>query len=208
MNRIQEIMETMKSLEKELIEELQKKENNCFYKIQGKRVCFDKETKKSHKTLATRLHAYILYASSVNVLTVPIIWLCIFPIVFLDLVITIYQSICFRVYRIPLVKRSDYIVMDRNHLAYLNAVEKLNCAYCSYVSGILSYAQEIVARTEQFWCPIKHAMKLTTAHNRYRTFIEYGDAEEYRKRFDEVRKDYSDLKEIDNQPLADQNSRP
>jgi len=60
-------------------------------------------------------------------------------------------------------------------------------------------------------------MKLTTTHNRYRTFIEYGDAEEYRKRFDDVRKDYSDLKDANNQPTdnqrpsdppkADQNSR-
>jgi hypothetical protein len=46
------------------------------------------------------------------------------------------------------------ISFDRRKLAYLNAIEKLNC---DYANGILTYAREIASRTEQFWCPIKHA---------------------------------------------------
>lgn len=29
-----------------------------------------------------------------------------------------------------------YVVFDRRHLAYLNAIEKLNCAYCEYGNGV------------------------------------------------------------------------
>ena len=34
-------------------------------------------------------------------------------------------------------------------------------------------------RTEQYWCPIKHARKILDAHPRYDTFLDYGDAIAY-----------------------------
>jgi hypothetical protein len=49
--------------------------------------------------------------------------------------------------------------------------------YCDYANGLMSIAREIVARTEQFWCPIKHARRVLGAHDRYHTFADYGDAE-------------------------------
>ena len=57
------------------------------------------------------------------------------PFVLLDLFVTIYQAVCFPVYGIPKVERRTYLVFDRHHLAYLNALEKLNCAYCAYANG-------------------------------------------------------------------------
>ncbi len=84
--------------------------------------------------------------------------------------------------------------MDRGRLRYLNSIEKLNCVYCEYVNGVIAYIQEIAGRTEQYWCPIKHAMRMKTMHSRYRYFFDYGDAEEYRHRLDEVRKAFEDLK--------------
>lgn len=70
-------------------------------------------------------------------------------------------------------------MIDRHHLAYLNSIEKLNCVYCGYANGLLAYAREIVARTEQYWCPIKHAHKLLGTHDRYARFVDYGDAEDF-----------------------------
>ena len=69
------------------------------------------------------------------------------------------QAICFRSYRIPRVRRMDYIRLDRSQLAYLNWVETLNCLYCGYANGVAAYVREIAGRTEQYWCPIKHALK-------------------------------------------------
>jgi hypothetical protein len=103
----------------------------------------------------------------------------IFPIALFDLSLTVYQMICFRLYDIQRVVRSDYIVIDRHHLAYLNVFEKLNCIYCGYGNGVISYAREITSRTEQYWCPIKHARKILDAHPRYESFLNYGDATAY-----------------------------
>ncbi len=84
--------------------------------------------------------------------------------------------------------------MDRYRLRYLNSIEKLNCVYCEYANGVISYVQEIAGRTEQNWCPIKHAMRLKMMHSRYQFFIDYGDAEQYRKRLEEVRNAFEDIK--------------
>ena len=123
------------------------------------------------------------------VLTAPVIYALIFPLILLDLFVSIYQAVCFPVYGIPKVRRGDYLVFDRYHLAYLNALEKLNCAYCAYANGLIAYVREIAGRTEQYWCPIKHARRVIRAHPRYATFEDYGDADGYRKRQEQLQKD-------------------
>jgi hypothetical protein len=77
-------------------------------------------------------------------------------------------------------------------------MEKFNCAYCSYVNGLLAYVSEIAGRTEQYWCPIKHALRLKTTRSRYQHFIDYGDAEGYRRRIEEIRRDFNDLPKPEN----------
>jgi len=114
-------------------------------------------------------------------LTAPIIYAGLIPFVFLDIFLGFYQTTCFRVYGIPRVQRADYIVFDRGHLRYLNALERMNCIYCSYVNGLCGYFTEVAARTEQHWCRIKHALRLRAPHSRYSHFLDYGDAERYRR---------------------------
>ena len=111
----------------------------------------------------------------------------IIPIALTDLFVTVYQNVCFRTYRVPLVKRSEYVVRDRKYLEYLNAIQKLNCMYCEYSNGVIAYAREVASRTEQFWCPIKHARKLKDAHDRYYDFIEYGDSEDLPTKMEDQR---------------------
>jgi hypothetical protein len=88
--------------------------------------------------------------------------------------------VCFPIYGIPKVKRSDYLVFDLRYLADLNALGKLNCAHCPYANGLIGYVREIGSRTEQFWCPIEHARKILSEHPRYKGFVEFGDAKAYR----------------------------
>lgn len=190
MERLQGIIEEIKKLEKELLLEVQKKEGEFFYKIKGKKIYFEEETKKYHKRLATRIFTYILNASFLHIVTVPIIWSCIIPAVFMDMAVSTYQFICFKIYGIPKVNRNDYIVIDRQSLNYLNPMEKLNCVYCGYFNGLIAYVQEIAARTEQFWCPIKHARKIGSIHKRYHKFFDYGDQQGYQKGLAEIRKDF------------------
>lgn len=75
----------------------------------------------------------------------------IIPLAITDIVITVYQLICFPIYGIKKVKRSDYIIFDRHNLNYLNFIEKFHCTYCAYGTGMIAYISEIVARTEQYF---------------------------------------------------------
>lgn len=45
--------------------------------------------------------------------------------------------------RLDRVRRRDYLVFDRAHLAYLNLVEKINCACCSYGNALAAYFKEV-----------------------------------------------------------------
>ncbi|MGE3146436.1 MAG: hypothetical protein AB7K35_12715, partial [Pseudorhodoplanes sp.] len=152
------------------------------------RVAFEKELLRRHRELKTALSSYIWNANPLVILTAPVIYSLIVPLALLDLFVTVYQAVCFPIYGIPKVKRGDYFVFDRHHLAYLNAVEKLNCAYCSYANCLIAWVREIAARTEQYWCPIKHARRVVGSHPRYAMFDDYGDAESYQKRAAELRK--------------------
>jgi hypothetical protein len=109
------------------------------------------------------------------------------PLALLDLFLTLYQAACFPVYGIAKVRRADYLIFDRSQLAYLNAIEKLNCAYCSYANGLIGYLREIAGRTEQYWCPIKHARRVVAAHRHYAQFVDYGDAEAYQRALPDLR---------------------
>ena len=194
MSKLEEILSEIKQLEKELLEEIQQKQDEYFYIIRGKRVEFEEETRRYHRTMAKTLGRYFADASLAHILTAPVIYFCLFPAFFMDLVVTIYQAICFRVYGIPRVKRGDYIVIDRQHLQYLNLMERMNCVYCGYFNGLIAYVQEIAARTEQYWCPIKHARKLSMIHSRYHKFLQYGDSVDYQERLEEIRDDIRELR--------------
>jgi hypothetical protein len=121
-------------------------------------------------------------------LTSPIIYGLIVPFVFADLCGTLYQAVCFRVYRIPRVKRSEYVIIDRAKLAYLTPLEKFNCLYCEYANGVIAYVGEITARTEWFWCPIKHGRQVPEPHAHYDRFLGYDDATNFKRLLKETRK--------------------
>lgn len=130
------------------------------------------------KTRGAALSSDVLTSSEAlrigAVLTAPVIYAMVIPIALLDLFFSVYQAICFPVYGIPRVSRRAFVVIDRHHLEVLDWFEKLNCVYCGYANGVLAYAREIAARTEQYWCPIKHARTALGAHARYAAFMEYG----------------------------------
>ncbi len=193
-DRLEMLLEKFRSLERELAMEIQKKQEEFFYEIRRKKVRFRRDIKLEHRLLMQSVLEYIKEARPLAILTLPVIWACLIPALLLDLTITIYQAICFPVYGIPKVRRSDYIILDRHNLSYLNWVERLNCVYCGYFNGLVAYAREMAARTEQHWCPIKHARRVGAIHGRYKYFFDYGDARSYRSDIEKVRRDFEDLK--------------
>ena len=184
---------TLGTLERQLHEALDGTREEIRYRFENGRVRFAEHVRRRHRQL--RMHAlrYLVQSRPLTLLTAPLIYLLIVPFALLDLMVGVYQLVCFPVYGIPRVRRSEYLVLDRQHLAYLNVIEKLNCLYCAYANGLLAYVVEIAARTEQHWCPIRHARRIPAPHSRYPHFLEYGDAEGYRAHVEEVRCDFGDL---------------
>lgn len=193
-DKLRLLLDRIKQLEHELKVEIRAKEQRFGYEIRAGKVRFTESVLARHRQLAKSWSRYLREARIFSIITAPVIWFCVLPVLFLHLVAEIYQFICFPVYGIPRVRRQDYIVMDRRRLRYLNPIERFNCVYCEYVNGLLAYAQEVAGRTEQFWCPIKHAVNLRTRHSRYHQFLDFGDAEQYRQRIEQVRRDFEDLR--------------
>jgi hypothetical protein len=171
---------TRRELEQELDRQLESRREQFRYRLHRGKVLFDHEMRALQKTYRTGLWSYVSGARIAIVLTAPLIYSLVIPLALLDLSVTLYQQVCFRVYGIGLVRRADYVVIDRHRLAYLNLIEKINCAYCGYGNGVIAYAREIAGRTEAYWCPIKHARKTLEPHESFASFMEFGDAEAYR----------------------------
>ncbi len=188
---LERLRQTEKELEQELDRLLDEKRQQFQYHLERGKVVFEKNVRRWQKQYRTGVWGYILQAPLLYILSAPVIYGMALPLAALDLSISIYQHICFRIYRVPLVRRQDYLVIDRQHLAYLNPVEKLNCIYCGYANGLMAYCREITARTEQYWCPIKHAQRTLDTHPRASRFLDYGDAEAWRSELEQVRSDWS-----------------
>ena len=183
---------TRREVEDEFEAQLAAQRERFRYTLQRGRVRFEREVRDLHRRYRKGLLKYIIGARLGFILSAPLIYGLIVPLVFLDLAVTLYQQVCFRIYGIPLVRRGDHIVIDRQHLAYLNGIEKLNCIYCGYANGMIAYVREIAGRTEQFWCPIKHARRTVAPHDHVETFFDYGDAEAYHSGLKDVRKQWKD----------------
>ena len=179
--RVAELLEEIREREEELEELIRTHEARFIYKLEGNKIRFEQAVRQAQERLRIGWLRWLRDSNPRNVVSAPVIYSMIAPFALLDLFVSLYQWLCFPLYRIAKVKRGKYIVIDRHQLSYLNSIEKLNCAYCGYVNGLVGYVREIVARTEQYWCPIKHARKVLDPHRRYLRFTEFGDAEAYRE---------------------------
>jgi hypothetical protein len=191
--KIKELLERIRQLEDQIDQEVQRRRTELHADFANKRVKFEQGVKAQQRRFKMGLVKYVLHAKIRHLISAPFIYSMIFPLLLLDLFVTVYQVICFPLYRIPRVRRSDYMIFDRTHLAYLNLVEKINCAYCSYGNGLAAYLREIAARTERYWCPIKHARRTLQSHAYYSGFVDYGDAEAYHRELQILRDELSKL---------------
>lgn len=177
--RITALLDEISEREEELAELLRETEEQVRYRFEGTKVRFEAALEQAHRQLRVGLVRWLRDSEFRNLVSAPIIYSMIVPMVLLDITISVYQRLCFPLYRIARVKRSDFIVIDRHRLSYLNLIEKVNCVYCGYVSGLVSYSKAIVVRTEQYWCPIKHARRVLGNHRGYAQYASFGDAQSY-----------------------------
>lgn len=195
---IDDILQRLQSLQTELEAEidslLEEKRQLFHYTLEKGKVRFEQGMKSLQRHQKIGLWHYLRSAKISHLLTAPVIYSLFIPLLLLDIMVSIYQQICFRVYKIPLVQRKEYVIIDRQHLAYLNAIEKLNCIYCGYSNGLIEYIREISARTEQYWCPIKHARRSPDPHRLMNNFEDYGNAENVHERLLELRREITHIR--------------
>jgi hypothetical protein len=181
------LMEKLRSVEAEIEVEMAKRREEMRFHLENRKIVFEQEASQVHREIKTSAMRYLIDVGPLVILVAPVIYSLMIPMVLLDLGVMAYQAICFPVYRIPKVRRRDYLVFDRHHLAYLNAIEKVGCAYCSYANGLAAFFREVTARTEVRWCPIKHARRVLGPHPHYQGFADFGDADAYRAKIDAMR---------------------
>jgi len=194
-SKLDDILKKLHTLESELESEIDRvmneKREQFRYTLEQGKVRFEQEARALHKKYRDGSWHYLTHARLGHIVSAPIIYSVIVPLFLLDMFVTVYQWLCFPLYGIPKVKRCRYMSSDRNKLAYLNMIEKFNCMYCGYGNSVIEYTREITARTEQYWCPIKHARRSPDPHRLVDNFVDYGDAESYRQKLkqlqDEVR---------------------
>lgn len=185
--RIQELLERVRALEEEIEREFKRRRAELNADFEQRKVRFEQEVLAQQARFREGLLGYLVGCELRHAASMPFIY-PLFPVlVLLDLMVMLYQAVCFPLYGIARVRRRDYLVFDRSMLGYLNLLEKLNCAYCSYATGLLGFLREVIARTEQYWCPIKHARRVLQAHPLYDEFLDFGDAEAYRRELRSLR---------------------
>ena len=185
--QIRELLSQISDIEDEIEDIINQQQEQILYLYEDGKIKFKEGIEDAHKQVKKTIIRFLLDSKIRNVLSAPFIYSMIVPFVILDLSITIYQQICFSLYRIKKVNRSAFIIIDRYRLKHLNSIEQFNCVYCGYGNGVIAYAREVASRTEQYWCPIKHARKVVGRHSRYHDFIDFGDAENYHQRLAEYR---------------------
>jgi hypothetical protein len=181
------LMDKMRSVEAEIEAELARRREEMRFSFEKRRIVFEQEVVRIHRAIKTRASRYLIEANPLIVLSAPVIYSLIVPIALVDIWVMAFQAICFPIYKIPKVRRRNYLVFDRHHLAYLNIIEKFNCAYCSYCNGAIAFVREVASRTEVYWCPIKHARRILGPHPHYAGFADFGDAAAFRKQLDQMK---------------------
>ena len=185
--QLDDLMQKLRSVEAEIEVELAKRREGLRYRLENQKIVFEQEALRLQRQVKVALSRYIRDANPKIALSAPVIYSLIVPFVLVDLWVMAYQAICFPIYKIPKVRRRDYLVFDRHHLAYLNLLEKINCGYCSYGNGVIAFVREVASRTEVYWCPIKHARRVLGPHPHYQGFADFGDAEGFREKINQMK---------------------
>ena len=186
------LLDEIRGLQEQLERRFDSARETFRYSVENGRVRISREVQQLQRRYRVSSLRYLLNADLGSLLTAPVIYSMLLPLLIVDLAFSLYQQTCFRAYGVPLVARRHYMVNDRHKLAYLNAIEKVNCTYCGYANGVMAYAREIISRTEQHWCPIRHARHVPDAHKRYPQFFPYGDAVSWHEKLQDKRRELVD----------------
>lgn len=182
-SKISEILNEISKKRSELKNEYLKLKEKYGFTVKWSEIIFNTEKKEENRKKRRSIIESIFTVQIRELIAIPFIYVMIIPAVILDIMLFIYQQTAFRLYKIPIVDKKDYIIYDRWQLDYLNFIQKFNCMYCSYFNWLMSYTVEVAWRTERYWCPIKRANKMKWGHSRESFFADYWDPDWFKETF-------------------------
>ena len=125
------------------------------------------------------LWALVKRSRPINLITGPIIYSVIVPLLVLDAFVSLYQLLCFSIYKLKPFRRSEFIVFDRQELKYLDWISKFHCTYCAYAVGLIGFVSAVIGATEAYFCPIKHHSKKSHGPVRKYRFVAYEQSDDF-----------------------------
>ena len=133
-SEINVILNDISKRREDLLKAYDKLKKEYGFSIEKRKIIFNEKAKAYNKLFKNSWIDSIFSTQLREFLSIPFIYGVAVPVFILDVFLFVYQQTAFRLYKIPLVKRKDYIVYDRRYLDYLNWIQKFNCIYCSYVN--------------------------------------------------------------------------
>ena len=125
------------------------------------------------------LWALVKRSRPINLITGPMIYSVIVPLLLLDAFVSLYQLLCFPIYKVKSFRRSDFIVFDRQELKYLDWISKFHCTYCAYAVGLIGFVSAVIGATEAYFCTIKHHSKKSHGPVRKYRFVAYEQSDDF-----------------------------
>ena len=143
----QDLTNRIKALEKELQSALTSKAQEFEYSFASGKARFEKAVLEKHRNLKYRLPSYLLHGRFPGL---PDRSDHLFGHRPLPAARSFPDGLSGNLF--PGLRNSEgpssglHHAFDRGGLKYLNLLERLNCAYCSYGNGVLAYGVEVAAR--------------------------------------------------------------
>ena len=107
--QIDELLERIQALQEQLEDEYRQSRET----LQDKQRQLAEEVQRQQRRYKIGLFRFLLRSRLLVMLSAPVIYLGWIPFLLMDLFVTVYESICFPIYRIPKVRRRDYLVFAR-----------------------------------------------------------------------------------------------
>jgi len=109
--QINEFLDRIRQLEVDIEQEVQRRRQQFQADFDQRKVKFEHEVLNQQRRFKQGVVNYLLTSDWRHLLTMPLIYPVLLPMLLLDVMVSLYQWVCFPLYSMPRVKRSDFLSM-------------------------------------------------------------------------------------------------
>ena len=92
--KIRDLLDQIAALEDDLRATVHEQETEALFQIRGKRIEFEASVRETHRRLKNGFFHWLVTNRPLNLITGPIIYSMILPLLLLDLCVSFYQATC------------------------------------------------------------------------------------------------------------------